>query len=102
MLILRMSQKSIMKWLLEGDPAIRWQVMRDLKNAPAEVIAAERARVAVEVGRRLLALQTPEGPWEGDDRTMMTTIYALVLLKEFGVDPPTREFVPLSISCASD
>ena len=77
-----------MKWLLEGDPAIRWQVMRDLEDAPAEVVAGERARVAMEGwGAKLLALQTPGGPWEGDDRTMMTTIYALVLLKELGVDP---------------
>ena len=36
----------VIDWLLDGDPAIRWQVMRDLTDAPPEVVAAERARVA--------------------------------------------------------
>jgi hypothetical protein len=39
---------SELDWLLESDPAIRWQVLRDLVEAPAEVVAAERARVATE------------------------------------------------------
>jgi hypothetical protein len=44
--------------LLDSDPAIRWQVLRDLVHAPAEVVAAERARVSPEGwGARLLALQ---------------------------------------------
>jgi hypothetical protein len=53
---------SVMDWLLDADPAIRWQVLRDLADAPAEVVAAERARVAKEVwGARLLALQGEMG-----------------------------------------
>jgi hypothetical protein len=32
-------------WLLDSDPAIRWQVLRDLVHASAEVVAAERARL---------------------------------------------------------
>ena len=40
----RGSPMSVMSWLLEGDPAIRWQVMRDLMNEAVEVVAAERAR----------------------------------------------------------
>lgn len=44
-----------MAWLLEGDPAIRWQVQRDLLDAPGDVVAGERARVATEGwGARLL------------------------------------------------
>jgi hypothetical protein len=39
---------SELDWLLDSDPAIRWQVLRDLVEAPAEVVAAERARVATE------------------------------------------------------
>ena len=55
-----------MDWLLDSDPAIRWQVLRDLVHAPAEVVAAERARVATEGwGARLLALQGEDGQWAG-------------------------------------
>jgi len=51
-------------WLLDGDPAIRWQVMRDLTDAPAGIVAAERVRVASEGwGARLLALQQSHGQW---------------------------------------
>jgi hypothetical protein len=53
-------------WLLEGDPAIRWQVLRDLIQAPAERVAAERARVEREGwAARLLALRDPDGQWDG-------------------------------------
>jgi hypothetical protein len=55
---------NVIDWLLDGDPAIRWQVMRDLAGAPASEAAAERARVATEGwGARLLALQQPHGQW---------------------------------------
>ena len=36
----------ILDWLLEGDPAIRWQTKRDLLNSPLDDVAAERSRVA--------------------------------------------------------
>ncbi len=46
----------LISWLLDSDPSIRWQVMHDLLNAPAEAVAAERARVATEgFGARLLS-----------------------------------------------
>ena len=48
----RESPMSVMSWLLERDPAIRWQVMRDLMNEPIEVVAAERARRLRGVGRQ--------------------------------------------------
>ena len=52
----------VVEWLLDSDPAIRWQVMRDLTDAPEEQVAAERARVASEGwGARLLALQRQDG-----------------------------------------
>lgn len=80
---------ALMSWLLDSDPAIRWQVMRDLTDEPDEVVAAERSRVASQGwGARLLDLQSPGGHWGGDDdRGWMTTIYTLVLLKDLGVDP---------------
>ena len=57
---------AVLDWLLDSDPAIRWQVLRDLVHAPAEVVAAERARVATEGwGGRLLALQGEDGQWAG-------------------------------------
>ena len=47
---------TVIDWLLESDPSIRWQVMRDLIGASAREVAADRARVATEgVGARLLA-----------------------------------------------
>jgi hypothetical protein len=60
------AQKSVIRWLLDSDPSIRWQVMRDLIGARVEEIAAERARVATEgAGARLLALQGADGRWGG-------------------------------------
>ena len=85
---------AVMSWLLDSDPAIRWQVMRDLAHEPDDVVAAERTRVASEGwGARLLALQSADGHWGGDDerRTWMTTIYSLVLLKDLGIDPASAE-----------
>jgi hypothetical protein len=56
----------VLAWLLDSDPAIRWQVMRDLTDAPAGEVAAERARVAHEGwGAQLLAARDPDGQWMG-------------------------------------
>jgi hypothetical protein len=50
------------KWLLDSDPGIRWQVMRDLSDEAPGAIAAERSRVATKGwGAKLLALQSPAG-----------------------------------------
>src|SRR5678815_5384834 len=58
-----------LKWLLDSDPAIRWQVMRDLTSEAPDAIAAERSRVATEGwGAQLLALQSPAGSWAGSPR----------------------------------
>lgn len=57
---------TVMDWLLDADPAIRWQVMRDLQDAPADAVAAERAKVAHEGwGARMLDAQRPDGSWGG-------------------------------------
>jgi hypothetical protein len=57
---------SVIDWLLDSDPAIRWQAMRDLTEAPGDQVAAERARVATEGwGAQLLGLQGPDGHWDG-------------------------------------
>lgn len=62
----RLQRMVILDWLLDSDPAIRWQVLRDLVHAPHEAVAAERARIATEGwGARLLALQSEDGQWAG-------------------------------------
>ncbi len=83
------SRAAIIRWLLDTDPSIRWQVLRDLTGAPSEAVAAERMRVASEGwGARLLALQAPGGQWGApDDDGWMTTVSALALLKDLGPDP---------------
>ena len=81
-------------WLLDSDPALRWQVMRDLIDAPAAEVAAERARVATEgVGARLLALQAADGRWGGAawNRGWDSTMHVLSLLRELGLDPASGE-----------
>ncbi|MGV3712424.1 squalene cyclase [Pseudolysinimonas sp.] len=61
-----MTDAKVLDWLLDSDPALRWQVERDLAGAPPEVWEATRARVATEgFGARLLALQGDDGQWEG-------------------------------------
>jgi hypothetical protein len=65
-LSITLTRMNVLDWLLDSDPAIRWQVLRDLVHAPAEVVAAQRARVATEGwGARLLALQGEDGQWAG-------------------------------------
>lgn len=81
---------SVLRWLLDGDPAIRWQTLRDLVGAPAEDIAVERARVATEgAGARLLALQGADGSWAGAawNHGWNSTMHVLTLLRELGIDP---------------
>ena len=83
-----------LKWLLDSDPAIRWQVMRDLTDAAHEAIAAERARVSTEGwGAKLLALQSPAGNWGGpeEDRGLLITLYTLVVLMDLGLDPASKQ-----------
>ena len=102
----------VINWLLDGDPAIRWQVMRDLTDASEDLVAAERARVADEGwGARLLALQQPHGQWPVGTATFPSedaekwwqslgparqgtlfpvwtaTTWSLTLLMAFGVEP---------------
>jgi hypothetical protein len=83
-----------LKWLLDSDPAIRWQVMRDLTGDLPDVVAAERSRVATQGwGAKLLALQSPAGNWGGakEDRGLLITLYTLVVLMELGLDPASKQ-----------
>lgn len=81
---------SSVDWLLDSDPSIRWQVMRDLLDAPEAEVAKERSRVAAEGwGRRLLDLQAKDGNWGGGSYTpkWISTTYTLLLLRHLGIDP---------------
>jgi hypothetical protein len=93
----------VIDWLLEGDPAIRWQVLRDLTNAPAGRVAAERARVEHEGwGARLLAAEDPDGLWDGGacfpgsyagdepGQPWTATMHTLQTLQLLGLDPGSQ------------
>jgi hypothetical protein len=81
---------TVIDWLLDSDPSIRWQVMRDLTHEQADVIAAERSRIAAEGwGARLLALQARDGLWAGNafSQERTDTFHVLELLRRMGLDP---------------
>jgi hypothetical protein len=83
-----MSPDPVRDWLLAGDPAIRWQTLRDLGHATPAAVRRERARVAREGwGARLLALQDPEGLWGGGlyNPKWISTTYTLLLLRSLGL-----------------
>lgn len=99
----KLQQMTMLNWLLDSDPAIRWQVLRDLVHAPQDVIGTERARIETEGwGARLLALQGEDGQWAGgaycpgtdlqwkeedEGQPWISTLPTLQLLRDFGVDP---------------
>jgi hypothetical protein len=85
---------TVTDWLLDSDPSLRWQVMRDLGHEQADVITAERARIATEGwGARLLALQAPDGLWGGTawSHDWTDTFHVLELLRRFGLDPGSEQ-----------
>jgi hypothetical protein len=98
---------TVLAWLLDSDPAIRWQVLRDLTGARDDAVAAERARVATEGwGARLLSLRGADGQWAGGaylpahhtdpesaGQPWTATLPTLVLLKDLGLDPDSPQAV---------
>lgn len=97
----------VVEYLMSGDPAIRWQVMRDLTDAPDEEVVSERARVATEGwGARMLSEQGDDGLWDGgtyrpgwvdEERPFFdawtATHFSLQSLVEYGLDPASPEAV---------
>jgi hypothetical protein len=84
----------VIRWLLDSDPSIRWQAMRDLTDASADEVAAERAKVATEGwGARLLAHQGANGQWGGAawNRGWNSTMHVLMLLRDMGLDPASDQ-----------
>jgi hypothetical protein len=85
---------TVVDWLLDSDPSIRWQVMQDLTDAPAEEVAAERARVATDgAGARLIALQGVDGRWGSAawNHGWNSTMHVLMLLRDLGLDPASDQ-----------
>ncbi|HEY2792585.1 MAG TPA: hypothetical protein VGJ28_09525 [Micromonosporaceae bacterium] len=95
-----MTDAETIDWLLDSDPAIRWQVLRDLTDASPEEVAAERARVESDGwGARLLALEDADGMWDGGacfpasyaggepGQPWTATMHTLQTLQIFGLDP---------------
>lgn len=96
----------VIAWLLDSDPAIRWQVMRDLIDAPEAEWIAERAKVETEGwGARLLACQDEDGQWAGgaflpagfdprewreQGQPWTATCFCLSQLREFGLAPSSE------------
>jgi hypothetical protein len=94
---------SVIEWLLDSDPSIRWQVMRDLLDAPESEWTAERAKVETEGwGARLLSHEDADGQWAGGafvprgfdfqewrdvGQPWTATVFSLSQLREFGLDP---------------
>ena len=76
-------------WLLDSDPAIRWQALRDLTDASPAAIAAERARIPREgLGAEILARQQSDGSWRrADTPAWASTLVTLLLLRATGIDP---------------
>ncbi len=83
------AQPETVQWLLEGDQAIRWQVKRDLLDAPADEVDAERAQVATTGwGLQLLERQDPDGTWANGlySPKWTSTTYTLLVLRHCGLD----------------
>ncbi|HET7838338.1 MAG TPA: hypothetical protein VFL04_01175, partial [Rectinemataceae bacterium] len=101
-----MLEQRLVDWLLNSDPALRWQVERDLLGLPEAVWGATRARIATEgLGSLLLELQDPDGQWaggaffpkdfefqgpeaaEGAGQPWTATTWSLNTLRDWGLDP---------------
>jgi hypothetical protein len=91
----------LISWLLDGDPAIRWQTMRDLQGVQERHWQAEQHRTLNEGwGAQLLALQAPDGSWGGGiySPKWISTTYTLLTLCAIGIPrdhPPARKAAAL-------
>jgi hypothetical protein len=92
--------ESAIDWLLDGDPTIRWQTLRDLAGAPERAVERERTKMEREGwGADLLARQDAEGTWAGGlssdgglySPKWTSTTYTMLLLRDFGLSPNNRQ-----------
>jgi hypothetical protein len=91
---------AVIQWLLEGDPAIRWQTLRDLIGADERTVERERKKIARDGwGARFLARQDADGRWAGAasletglySPKWISTTYTLMTLRDFGLSPSNRQ-----------
>jgi hypothetical protein len=91
---------AVIPWLLDGDPAIRWQVLRDVVGAAESTVSRERQKIARNGwGARLLAHQDPAGTWAGGKSSdgglyspkWISTTYTMLLLRDFGLPTKNRQ-----------
>lgn len=96
----RSQPDAVVRWLLDGDPAIRWQALRDFVGAPQRTVERERQRVAREGwGSRLLARQDKGGVWARGASPQVglyspkwtSTTYTMLLLRDFGLPSTNRQ-----------
>ena len=96
----------VIDWLLDSDPAIRWQVLRDLCGAPEAAWRTERSKIETHGwGARLFALQDPDGQWDGgafvpanfseqkwrdEGQPWTATCWTLAQMREFGLEPTCK------------
>jgi hypothetical protein len=97
---MRQSTDEAIHWLLDGDPSIRWQTLRDLVGASEGIVERERRKIARDGwGKRLLAKQDPEGTWargQSSDGGLYSpkwtsTTYTMLLLRDFGLPAKNRQ-----------
>jgi hypothetical protein len=83
-------QTDVVNWLVESDPAIRWQVMRDILHSPPATYEAERSRLTREGWcAQLLGSQADDGLWNRSlyNGKWLSTTYSLYMLKLLGLHP---------------
>lgn len=97
---LKLPADKTIQWLLDGDPAIRWQTLRDLVGAEEHTVERERRSVSrAGWGARLLARQDPEGTWAGGKSSdgglyspkWISTTYTMLTLRDFGLPPSNQQ-----------
>ena len=94
---------NVLEWLLDSDPWIRWQVMRDLTDEPDDV---DRRRAVEGCFRRMgrPSARSPRARWPVGWRHLSarvgrpvrlcpawtSTTFTLLLLRELGLDPTSE------------
>ncbi len=92
----------VIQWLLDGDPAVGWQALRDLVGVPERAVERERRKVARDGwGARLLARQDPEGTWGGGlySPKWISTTYTMLMLRDFGLPATNRGVATACLLC---
>ena len=100
-----MVQEEVQDWLLDGDPAVAWQTLRDVVGASEAEQQAQRSRIPYEGwGAQVLAWQLPSGDWGGratPDDAWRYNLTALEILRLLDADP-TDPAIAMRIQATRD